>query len=53
MKDNYIKHTQKDYSLSLTSIVFEIESGAESTTSVQKEIWHSITVNYCELTQKI
>ncbi|MCO7331805.1 hypothetical protein NHN08_04740 [Riemerella anatipestifer] len=37
-KTNYVKRTQKDYSLSFKhQVVFEVESGAESTTSVQRK----------------
>ena len=37
-KTNYVKRTQKDYSLSFKhQVVFEVESGEESTTSVQRK----------------
>ena len=37
-KTNYVKRTQKDYSLSFKhQVVFEVESGLESTRSVQRK----------------
>ncbi|MBV7439920.1 hypothetical protein KRX57_00640 [Weeksellaceae bacterium TAE3-ERU29] len=45
MKDkiNYVKRTQKDYSLSFKhQVVFEVESGEESTRSVKKPIMLSL-----------
>lgn len=37
-KTNYVKRTQKDYSLSFKhQVVFEVESGQESTRSVQRK----------------
>ncbi|QAR30701.1 hypothetical protein EQP59_04770 [Ornithobacterium rhinotracheale] len=37
-KTNYVKRTQKDYSLSFKhQVIFEVESGQKSTTSVQRK----------------